>query len=106
MEKDKLEKEASNAILEKVGRDLLGTEAERADVNVIRTAGLIGAMGSTYSLVKKIPAASVVLEFCNLKVNFLDKQGELLDTMQVTREDIANPSQWHDRLLAETREDS
>lgn len=93
-----MEREMSAALLYQMGKDLLGSKADEVDEKVVQVVGLLGAMGNVYASEKRIQCDNVITDYRSLTVSFM--QGDrVIDSFTVTRQDIATPQKWHDRLL-------
>jgi hypothetical protein len=93
-----MEREISAALLYQVGKGLLGSKADELDEKVVQAVGLLSAMGNAYAVEKGIECDNVITDYRSLTVSFM--QGDrVIDSFTVTRQDIATPQKWHNRLL-------
>jgi hypothetical protein len=97
--KDKYNKDVSELYLYNVGLDLLGKEkAKNIDNKAVMVAGLISCMGYEYARVKKIIAKEVKIDFKSKKIDFVNQDGSIFDTLELTVDNFANPAEWLDKL--------
>lgn len=95
---DSTNKEISELFFYNVGYKMLGKEkSESVEPKVVMVAGLISCMGQEYARVSKIVADNVDLNFRDKIISFF-KDKVLIDQIIITTEDIANPSQWLNKL--------
>jgi len=95
-----MEQKISEQLLYYMGKELLGTQADGVDKKVVQVAGLLGFMGKLYATEKGIQCDNVATDYSTLTVNFM-KGKEVIDGFTITVDDIANPKEWHNRLLRE-----
>lgn len=88
-------------IMEEMGNKILGTDASMVDKNIVRVAGLIAMMSIYHQNMKKIKVNSCLYEWDKSGVNgrvitvkYLDKNGVIVDSFEVTKDDISNPNEW------------
>lgn len=97
-----VQKDVSEFFFYTTGLNFIGKEkAESTDPKVVMVIGLMVCMGQEYARIKKIVTNDVKIDFQNKKIEYIDKSGFVIDSFEITNEDIANPGEWLNCLYKE-----